>query len=247
MRIRSFCILALLFSSLIFNGCFKIYYDIVQNSNGSFVIRETIGFGDQFFQDLADFGTIGDSTSKATPQMIIDSMRHTFALRRDSLIQIRHIIGMSGISAFSVHDTTIDTMTYFSMEATVESADSLPGALHLVSSSSDAIGASARPADSGDVRLKVARSKERTTFTFYAPSKEAGFMNIGIPGLEESFKNLSMHYRVFSPSLEPPHDKQIKRIRGGQERTFGLHDLTQKGRHAHLDAAFMIKNPAVRD
>jgi hypothetical protein len=246
MRIRTSAILLLLVSCLAFNGCFEIYYDIVQNPNGTFLIRQTVGFGAQFFQELAAFGS-SDSTAPVSTKMIMDSMRHTFALHRDSLIQSGRMIGQNGITDFTVHDTTIDTMTFFSLEAAVVSADSLEGAFHRMSSASESMGPAAsdpgsRPADSDDVRLKVTRTNARTTFTFYAPPKAAGFMNIGMPGLEESFKNLSMHYRVFSPSLEPPRDKQVKQIPGGEERTFGLHDLTQKGRHSHLEASFVIKN-----
>ena len=162
MRIRTYCIIALLFSSLCFNGCFEVYYDITQNPNGTFAIRQTMGFGDQIFQGLASFGALGDSTKEVSPAMIIDSIRHTFALRRDSLIQIAHIIGMNGITSFTIHDTTIDTMTYFSMEATVTSADSLPGAFHLMGNTSKAMGSGSQGQDdSDDVRLKVTRTKER--------------------------------------------------------------------------------------
>jgi hypothetical protein len=243
MRIRSYCIVAILFSSFFFSGCFEIYYDIVQNTDGTFVIRQTVGLSDEFFSGLSDVGAaFGDSTGFSRA-MIVDSMRHTFALRRDSLIQIHHLIGMSGISAFSVHDTTVDTMTYFSFESTVTSADSLPGAFHLMSNMSEAM----RPGgqeEADPVQLTVTRTKEKTTLSFKAPQKAEGFMSISIPGIEENFKNVSMHYRVFSGSLERPADKHVKQIPGGQERVFGLNDLLKKGRHSHLDAIFVIKNAA---
>ena len=248
MRIHSLprlCSIALLFSSLFFSGCFEIYYDIVQNSDGTFVIRQTVGLSDQFFEGLSEFSAIGDSTTTPIPrQAIIDSMRHTFALRRDSLVEMGHIIGMNGISSLAVHDTAIDTMTYFTIETGVTSLDQLPGAFHLTSNMSKLMHPGAEQEDSDDIRLIVSRSKEKTTLTFKARQKEEGFVNIGIPGAEESLKNLHMRYRVFSASLERPADKLVKQIPGGQERVFGLSELLKKGRHAHLDATFVIKNTA---
>ena len=247
MQIRSYYLVALLFSSFFFSGCFEIYYDIVQNPDGTFVIRQTVGLSDAFFSGLSDVGTaFGDSTGFSRT-MIVDSMRHTFALRRDSLTQIHHLIGMNGISAFSAHDTTVDTMTYFSFESTVTSADSLSGAFHLMNSMSEAMRPGTEQEDTDAIRLIVTRTKEKTTLTFKAPQKAEGFITIGIPGIEENFKNVSMHYRVFSASFERSPDKQVKQIPGGQERVFGLNDLLKKGRHAHLDATFVMKNDAPHD
>jgi hypothetical protein len=246
MRIRPYFVLALLCSSLCFSGCFEFYYDIVQNPNGTFRIRQTIGFGNEFFQELASFSGMGDSV-KVTPSMIQDSIRHTFSLRRDSLIQIEHIIGMSGISSFEFHDTTVDSITYFTLEAAVTNVDSLPGAFHRMANTTSAIGpASNDQSDSDDVRLKVAHTKARTSLTLYAPPKEGGFMKLDMPGMEEAFTGLSMHYRVFSTALEHPHDKHIKPFPGGQERVFDINDLTRKGRKAHLDATFVVKNPVAQ-
>ncbi|HWF43098.1 MAG TPA: hypothetical protein VG537_00500 [Candidatus Kapabacteria bacterium] len=246
MRIRSYCIIAILFCGFAFSGCFEIYYDIVQNTDDTFLIRQTVGLSNTFFEGIADLSNLGggDST-KFSRQMIIDSIRHTFALRRDSLTQIHHLIGMNGISAFSVRDTTIDTMTYFSFESTVANADSLPGAFRLMSNMSEVMRPSNEEEDTEDVRLFVNRTKSKTTLMFKAPQKAEGFMSIDIPGLTENFKNISMHYRVFSAALEWPAGKQIKQIPGGQERVFGLSDLLKKGRQSHLDATFAIKNIAL--
>jgi hypothetical protein len=245
MRIRSYCLIAILFCSFFFSGCFEIYYDIVQNPDDTFLIRQTVGLSDTFFEEIAAFSNLGggDST-KFSRQVMIDSIRHTFALRRDSLTQIHHRIGRNGISAFSVHDTTIDTMTYFSFESTVVSADSLPGAFRLMSNMSEVMRPGSEQEDTEDVHLFVIRTKAKTILMFKAPQKAEGFMSIDIPGLTENFKNISMHYRVFSSALERPANKQIKQIPGGQERVFGLRDLLKKGRQSHLDATFVIKNTA---
>ncbi len=241
MRIRFYPIIALLFCALCFNGCFDLYFDVVQNSNGTFTIRQTVGIGTQLIQELSDFSGIGYSV-KPSPKSILDSIKHTFGLRRDSLIQIQHIIGMSGISSLDIKDTTIDTMTYFSMEATVTNVDSLSGALHLMTNTSPLAGPDSRtPKDSDDVCIAVTRTKDRTNLMFFTPPKNGSFMKLDMPGMEELFKNLALHYRVFSGSLEAPHDKKIKRIRGGQERTFGLNELLEKGPQAHLNATFVIK------
>lgn len=243
MRTRAFLIAALLFSSLLFNGCFQIFYDIVQKPDGTFVIRQTVGLGKQFFQDLASFGSQSDSThTPVTSQMIIDSMRHSFALRRDSLITLYHVIGTSGISSLSFHDTTIDTTTYFTMEATVTNPDSLPGAFHLLINSSNQAAPGSQSWDSDDVRLKVTSTKEWITVMFYVPPKDGGFMHTDIPGLEESFAKLALHYRVFSTTLKKPRDKRVKQIAGGQERVFGAKELFQKGNRVSLDATFAMKN-----
>ncbi len=242
MRIRSLCFLALLCSSFSFNGCFDFYYDVVQNPNGTFAVRQTIGFSNEFFQELSGVASLGDSTVTVTPNMIVDSIRHMFANKRDSLIQFQHIIGKNGITAFDVRDTTIDSMTFFSMEVTVTSVDSLPGAFHVMNKASISNGSASPSEDSDDVRLNVTRSKDLINLMFYARQKAEGFMSMDIPGIQDNFNGLKMYYRVFSPDLEKPHDKKIKQISGGQERVFGLNDLLKKGRQSHLDATFVIKN-----
>jgi hypothetical protein len=179
--------------------------------------------------------------------MIVDSIRHIFAIKRDSLVQFQHIIGTNGITAFEVRDTTIDTMTYFTMEATVTSVDSLPGAFHVMSKASVANESSSPSEDSDDVRLKVTGSKDMINLMFYARQKAGGFISMDIPGIQDNFKGLKMYYRVFSPNLVLSHDKKIKQISGGEERIFGLSDLLKKGRQSHLDATFAIKNTAPHD
>jgi hypothetical protein len=242
MQTRAFSILIILCFSLIFNGCFQIFYDIVQHPDGTFVIRQTIGLSQEFFDAMASFSSMGDSTKTTSPPLLIDSMRHSFALRRDSLIDIYHIIGKSGISSIAIQDTTHDSTTFFSMEVGVTSADSLPGAFHWLSNASDGANPQSHSQDSDDVRLKVTTAKDWITLRFYAPPKEGGFMHTDVPGMEDAFKDLSLHYRVFSLSLKAPQDKKVKRIPGGQERVFKAKELFQKSRNPHLDAAFVMKN-----
>ena len=243
MQLRPIFFLALLFSSVFFSGCFQIFYDIIQKPDGSFQIRETIGFGKQFFEAMASFGSIADSShSNLTAQMMIDSMRHSFAIRRDSLIQTAYGTKEGGIKSISTADTMIDTTLYFIMEADVPQVDSLPGAFRILSTSSEGINSEVPQKPSNDVRLKVSHPKEHTSLTFYVPPSDTSFMQMDIPGLADAFKGLSMHYRVYSPNLDQPKDKKIKQIPGGQERVLSAKELFKKGRTKHLDATFVLKD-----
>jgi len=205
-------------------------------------MRQTMGLSNALFAQLASFGSFGGDSSKFSREAVLDSVRHTFALRRDSLAGPHGVIGRSGISSITVHDTTIDSTTYFSVETTVASLDSLSGAAHLMSNTTQVLRPDAPTDDSDDIRIVVKRMKEKTTLMFLTREKEGGFMNIDMPGIADLFANLGLHYRVFSAALERPTDKHIKQIPGGQERVFGIKDLTKKGKHSHLDASFVIRN-----
>ncbi len=242
MRIRSFTFGILLFSCVLCSGCFQIFYDIVQKSDGSFVIRQEIGFSHEFFDAMASFGSLADSSHSAfTTETLIDSMRHSFAHKRDSMVQIVHVIGKNGIKSLSVRDSIDDDSTvYFMTEAAISNVDSIPGAFDVIgTSSSNGMNPGSQTTDN-NVRLKVTHPKGHTALTFYVPPSDSGFMQMDMAGLSDAFQNLSMHYRVFSSALERSKDKQIKPIPGGQERMFRSKELFKKGKAAHLEATFTI-------
>ncbi len=242
MRIRSFTSLALLFSSFLFSGCFEIYYDVVLNPGGSFTLRQTVGLSNEFFQGLTSAGAAVGDTTPISRQSVVDSIRHSLTHRRDSLVDAHAIIGLCGITSFNIRDTTMDAKTFFTLESTVTSADSLLGALRLMGTASKMMQPGASEEDSDDIQISASKKNGKLSFLFHAPQKEGGFMNVDIPGMSVLFKDLSLHYRLFAPSLEKPTDKHIKQIPGGQERVFGLNELTKKGRKNHLDAMFVLKN-----
>ena len=248
MKIRYLSLFAILLASFLFSGCFDIYYDIVQNADGTFEIRQTVGMRQDIFAQMADFMSSfnGDSTNaEAHPsaESVIDSMRRSFAHHRDSLLATGTVIGHHGITAFTSFDTTLDSMVYFTLRSTVSTIDSLPSAFHWMQT--NAAMKSGAPTDStgsDEVLLSIQRTRSASTLHFYSPNGSAGLVSTDLPGAEALFKDLHLHFRVFSRALQRPRDKHVRAIPGGQERVFGIRELSASGKPARIEASFAIRS-----
>lgn len=248
MKIRSWPVFIVTLCSVIFSGCFDIYYDLVQNSDGTFSIRQTVGMRQDVLAQMADFmsGFGSDSTNAGThptAENLIDSMRHSFTHHRDSLLASGTVIGHHGITAFTAYDTTRDSMVFFTLQSTVSSIDSLPTSFQwMQTDAAMKSGAATASTDSDEVFLTIRKAKSISTFHFYSPHGSATMVSTDLPGAEQFFKDLHLHFRMFSPELQIPRDKHIKIIPGGEERVFGIKELSAAGKHTRIEATFAIRS-----
>ena len=128
---RTFPVLlsAALVLSFACSGCIEIFCDVVQNPDGTYIVRERAGLSMEMFRWIASLDrSITPDSTHMSDEMLMDSLKRAFARSGDTSLQIDSLLGRYGITAVRTNDTTIDSTFYITREADVSNIDSLPAA-----------------------------------------------------------------------------------------------------------------------
>jgi len=228
-------IICILFTALVFSGCFDIYIYVIPLKDNSYIISERVSFGLEvlsLINSLSSMDSTGQITKKIppTPQQMMDSILAGESKKDNDYEKL------PGYLSHTLRDSLFDTTAFFITDIHVKSADDIPAFINATQSDKNS------PPDL-IIDLNVSHPEGMTKFDFAAikgkaPAKENANI-IDMSKLESG----GFHIGVISENLQPPSSKTaLKSITGGYDWFIPFKSLQKWEKVKTKKVQFLVRN-----
>ena len=197
-------------SLILFSGCIDIYFDIIRHNDGSYTMKRTLVLGQDFLGQMQQFQSMAHDTTQFSLKATADSIMGEFKNEKDIYLKY------DGVTSYNLYDSTKDSLAYIISEVTIKDKsllDELANEHFLSMKEKD------QPGANRTLQLKLSSAKKKTTLeASLVPQKDLNSMSgEDIKLFNQYFGTHAIHFRVFSPNLDPNISKDLTTLPGGQE------------------------------